>query len=120
LACTYCSTSVEDAWIATDFVIAVPHPAPLVACHLVVAPRRHVAAFYDLDVQEQRMVWDAIGMLRRRISETLPRVQGFDVGFADGEHDDPDAHTCVHVVPRLAGTHVTLPAGPDWVDLDSQ
>src|ERR1017187_7617424 len=51
--CPYCSVSPEDAWVFTDFVTAKPHPSPLASCHLVVAPRRHVAAFYYLDVQEQ-------------------------------------------------------------------
>src|ERR1019366_1851813 len=47
LTCPYCSVSPEDAWVFTDFVTAKPHPSPLASCHLVVAPRRHVAAFYD-------------------------------------------------------------------------
>src|SRR5690242_4373107 len=92
VTCPYCSANPEDAWILTDDVVASPHPTPLTAFHLVVAPRRHVATFYDLDVAEQRHVWDVLSVLRDRIGSTVP-VQGFDVGFVDGGDGDADAHT---------------------------
>jgi diadenosine tetraphosphate (Ap4A) HIT family hydrolase len=116
--CPYCFFTAEDAWIFNADVIALPHPAPLASCHVLVAPRRHVPAFYDLDVGEQRHIWDVLGELRKRITLSL-HVNGFDVGFVDGRHDDPDAHTYVHVIPRIPGDHVELPSDAEWVDLDS-
>ena len=110
----------EDVWVSNEFVVAVPHPSPLASCHLVAAPRRHVAAFYDLDVQEQRMIWDALAELCRRITATIP-VEGFNAGFVDapagGAHD---FHAYVHLVPRIPGRHIELPGGVEWVDLGSQ
>src|SRR5919198_770182 len=76
--CAYCSLAPDDAWLITEHVAVVPHPNPLTPCHVVVAPRRHVAAFYDLDVQEQRMIWDAVGEIQKRIASAL-KVEGFDV-----------------------------------------
>src|SRR3954454_16765071 len=114
LSCSYCA-SPEDAWIVTDDVLAVPHPSPLASCHVIVAPRRHVPGFYDLDVGEQRALWDVLRDLRARISASL-HVEGFDVGFVEGSADDPDAHTYLHVIPRIAGDHVALPSGVEWVD----
>jgi diadenosine tetraphosphate (Ap4A) HIT family hydrolase len=76
-----------------------------------------VATFYDLDVAEQRHVWDVLSVLRDRIGSTVP-VQGFDVGFVDGGDGDTDAHTFVHLVPRVGGLRPQLPSGADWVDLD--
>jgi len=119
LACPFCSIKSEDALVATEHVVAIQSPTPLVTFHTVVAPRRHAAAFYDLDVQEQRMIWNAIGALRTRIAESI-QVEGFDVGFADGAPEDPEAHGCVHLVPRIPGRRVKLPGGMEWVDLDSQ
>jgi diadenosine tetraphosphate (Ap4A) HIT family hydrolase len=116
--CPYCASAPEDAWILTKDVVALPHPKPLASFHTVVAPRRHVAAFYDLDVGEQRYIWDVISILRQRISATL-KVEGFDIGFYDGPHGDPDAHAVVHLVPRIAGAKITLPSDIEWVVLDS-
>ena len=50
--CLFCSTSPDDAWVTSEYGIAVPAAQPLTPGHVVVAPRRHVAGFYDLDVEE--------------------------------------------------------------------
>jgi diadenosine tetraphosphate (Ap4A) HIT family hydrolase len=112
--------SPEDAWVRTEFVVAVPHPISLAPCHLIVAPRRHVAAFYDLDVQEQSMIWEAISQLCRRIAASV-MVEGFDAGFVDAPVSEGlDAHAYLHVVPRIPGRRVVLPSDAEWVDLGPQ
>ena len=118
--CLICSIASEDAWVLTEFVVAVPHSSALTSCHVLVAPRRHVATFYDLDVQEQRMIWDALGQLRDRISSSL-NVEGYDVGFVDAPAgDDGSAHAYVHLIPRSPGESYEKPRGVEWVDLGSQ
>jgi diadenosine tetraphosphate (Ap4A) HIT family hydrolase len=82
---------------------------------MVVAPRRHVLAFYDLDVQEQQVVWGLVGEIQRRIVSAL-KVDGFHVGFADGGDDNP-IHAHVHVVPRSPGDRLQLPHGVEWVNV---
>jgi diadenosine tetraphosphate (Ap4A) HIT family hydrolase len=116
--CPICSIASEDAWVLTEFVVAVPHTTPLASCHVLVAPRRHVAAFYDLDVQEQRMIWDALGQIRERIMASL-NVTGFDVGFVDAPPGDDGAHAYVHLIPRITGESYDKPRGVEWVDLGS-
>jgi diadenosine tetraphosphate (Ap4A) HIT family hydrolase len=87
---------------------------------MVVAPRRHVAAFYDLDVQEQRMIWEALALLRQRIASSIA-VEGFDAGFVDAPLGaDLDFHASVHLVPRIPGQRTALPSDVEWVDLGSQ
>src|SRR5262245_57831997 len=96
--CLFCSVAAEDAWIVTEDVTAIPHPDALILCHILIVPRRHVAAFYDLDVSEQHRIWEVLNDLRTRIKLSL-RVNGFDAGFVDGEHGDPAAHTYIHLIP---------------------
>lgn len=79
---------------------------------MVVAPRRHVEAFYDLDVQEQREVWTLVIEIRDRVARSMP-TEGFDIGFADSRNG---GHALIHVVPRLPGERVVLPADIEWVD----
>jgi ATP adenylyltransferase len=112
--CAYCSATADEAWIITDDAVALPHSNPMANCHMVVAPRRHVLAFYDLDVQEQRVVWTMVGEIQKRISSAL-KVDGFYVGFADGDDEHP-IHAHIHVVPRSPGDSLRLPDGIDWVD----
>ena len=95
----------------------MPHPTPLANCHIVVAPRRHVLAFYDLDVQEQRQVWALVGEIQTRIASAL-KVEGFHVGFADGTETN-QMHAHIHVVPRSPGDSVELPTHIEWVNTGS-
>lgn len=80
---------------------------------MVVVPRRHVSAFYDLDVEEQRVLWELVTEIRKRISAALI-VKGFDVGFVDGTPASLN-HAHVQIIPRIEGDSVVLPDGVEWV-----
>jgi diadenosine tetraphosphate (Ap4A) HIT family hydrolase len=95
-----------------EHAVAMPHSNPLGFGHAIVAPRRHVALFYDLDAHEQTMVWEMVSAIKERISEAL-KVERFHVGFADFHEGGGHAH--IHVVPRGHGDTFSLPAGIDWV-----
>jgi diadenosine tetraphosphate (Ap4A) HIT family hydrolase len=88
------------------------HPQPLAKFHFVIAPTRHVAAFYDLDVQEQGAIWVIIREIEKRLASTM-KLMGVDIGFEDGATDQDHAH--VHVLPRTAGRAVALPQSVEWV-----
>ena len=108
--CLFCSASPEDAWVTSEYGIAVPAPQPLVPGHVLVAPRRHVAGFYDLDVEEQHRLWDLVSDVRKYVMATLP-VESTAIGFEDSAEDG--GHTHIHVMPRQQG--VQLPGGIEWV-----
>lgn len=80
---------------------------------MVVAPRRHVRAFYDLDVEEQRVLWELVNEIRNKISASLI-VKGFDVGFVDGTPAS-ETHAYVQVIPRIDDNEIELPPDVDWV-----
>ncbi len=111
--CTYCDVPPEDTWISTDLALAIPHPQPLTPCHMEVAPRRHVRAFYDLDVEEQRVLWEMVTEIRKRISAVLI-VKGFEVGFVDGTPTS-ETHAYVQVIPRTDDDEIELPSDVEWV-----
>ena len=108
--CLFCSTSPDDAWGSTEYGIALPAMQPLTPGHIVVAPRRHVAGFYGLDVEEQRGLWDLVSDVRKQVVAAL-HVESATIGFEDCEGDQ--GHTHIHVVPRRPG--VELPGGIEWV-----
>jgi diadenosine tetraphosphate (Ap4A) HIT family hydrolase len=111
--CPFCCIAPDDAWIFSEHAVALPHSEPFTPGHAVVAPRRHVAQFYDLDVQEQRMVWDVVGAVKNLMSEKL-KVDRFHIGFADFPEDEGHMH--IHVVPCGPGDHFHLPGGIEWVE----
>lgn len=99
-------------WMSNELAFAVPHPRPLAPFHFVIAPTRHVPAFYDLDVQEQRAIWGIIGESQRKLGAEMELV-GIDIGFQDGQSEAD--HARVHVVPRQPGSKVELTPGVEWV-----
>ena len=97
--------------MVTEYGIALPAPKPLMLGHVVVAPRRHVAGFYDLDVAEQGGLWVLVSLVRQHFEATL-NLRSAAIGFADERNDQ--GHTHIHVVPRREG--MQLPEGIQWVD----
>jgi diadenosine tetraphosphate (Ap4A) HIT family hydrolase len=108
--CLFCSTSPEDAWATSEYGIAIPAHQPLTPGHVVVAPHRHVAGFYDLDVEEQHGLWALVTEVRTHVMNAQ-HVDSTTIGFQDGDEDQ--GHTHIHVVPRRPG--VELPSGIEWV-----
>jgi len=99
-----------DAPLVTGFHASVipENPSPLLG-HCFVSPRRHAAAWEDLDAREAAAVGVAVSRLARALGATLDleRVYTASIGHAY-------AHMHVHLLPRYAGT----PANVPWIELD--
>ena len=95
----------------------MPPATPFAPGHVTVAPRRHVPCFYDLDVQEQRALWNLVGSIKAEIERSL-RISTFRVGFEDAEPGTP-GHAMVHVVPVAPGQSIDLPHGIEWIRDDA-
>jgi diadenosine tetraphosphate (Ap4A) HIT family hydrolase len=113
LSCDFCTVTRDEAWIFQEAAVAIISPSPLAPGHILVAPRRHVARFYGLDVQEQHLLWEIVGAAQKHLAEALG-ASGFSIGFADFESEG-QGHTHVHVVPRKSADSVKLPQGIEWV-----
>ena len=90
-----------------------PHPEPLTPGHTLVVSRRHVNRFFELDVEEQQILWQIVGAVQKAIM-TAASVEGFSIGFADFPEGN-DGHAHIHVLPRRSGDQLKLPEGIDWV-----
>jgi diadenosine tetraphosphate (Ap4A) HIT family hydrolase len=90
----------------------MPHGHPVSFGHAIVAPRRHVPLFFDLDAFEQKKVWEAVRIIKKRVAEGL-RVEQFYIGFVD--YENGDGHAYIHVIPRGVNEEFSLPEGVQWV-----
>ncbi len=107
--CLFCSISPDEAWATSEYGIAIPAKQPVTSGHFVVAPHRHVAGFYDLDVAEQQGLWKLVKEVRTHVI-AAERVRDAIIGFDDAQDQ---GHTQIHVVPRRPD--VELPFGVEWV-----
>jgi diadenosine tetraphosphate (Ap4A) HIT family hydrolase len=90
---------LDENELATAFVDAFP----VSPGHTLVAPRRHVADFFDLSANEIAAVFQLVFQIRSRIAaERCPTAfnVGVNVGAAAGQ---TIMHVHVHVIPRYPG-----------------
>ncbi len=70
---------------------------------MLVAPRKHVGTIYELNMAEQKAIWELVGEVRERLLIGL-KPDGFHIGFEDALAGlNGVAHAHVHIVPRANG-----------------
>jgi ATP adenylyltransferase len=115
--CFLCTYPDEPARFAENHVLTVrPHAFvclnkyPFAAGHILVAPRRHVAALEELTGEEHIALFDLLrDSVVRMKRATNP--QGLNVGFNLGKAAGAgvDEHLHGHIVPRWAGDSNFMP-----------
>ena len=71
--------------------------------HVLVAPRRHVADFFEMTPAEQGAVLDLLNRARRFIQEQH-QPDGYNIGVNVGKAAGQSRmHVHVHLIPRYAG-----------------
>jgi diadenosine tetraphosphate (Ap4A) HIT family hydrolase len=111
--CAFCAISPDRTSVSTDIAVVIPHPEPITPGHTVVVSRRHVSEFFELDVEEQQIMWQIVGAVQKAIMKT-ESVEAFSIGFADFP-EGGDGHAHIHVLPRRSGDQFKLPEGIGWV-----
>ena len=78
--------------------------------HVIVVPKRHVADFFEMTVEEQAAVLALLNQARRIVQEKYS-PDGYNIGANIGKAaGQARMHVHVHLVPRRAGD-VKNPAG---------
>ena len=71
--------------------------------HVLVVPRRHVASFFDMTVQEKASVIELLDRAKLRV-ETEFRPDGYNIGVNVGRAGGQSRmHVHVHLIPRYTG-----------------
>lgn len=103
--CAFCdAASLADRLIIeNDLARAFPTNAPIVAWHVLIAPKRHTQYFEELTAEEK----DAIEELRMRLHATFKKAvgaEGFNYAWNEekiGGQSVPHFH--LHMLPRKEG-----------------
>ena len=78
-------------------------PESVVAGHVIVVPRRHVADFFEMTAAEQAAVLALLNEARRLI-HGKHRPDGYNIGVNVGKAAGQNRmHVHVHLIPRYAG-----------------
>ena len=105
MKCAYCELDVikKREIIGNDLAWAFPTNIPIVPGHTLIVPRRCVARYEDLSLEEKT----ALETMRVQIVEALKKqfgAQGFNFAWNDGKLAGQSVpHFHLHVLPRKDG-----------------
>jgi diadenosine tetraphosphate (Ap4A) HIT family hydrolase len=88
---------------------------PISEGHALVVPKRHVASFFDLSLEEQSAVWVMVAQVGAELSSRFC-VKDLNIGLNDGPAAGQTvAHAHIHVIPRRPGDVPDPRGGVRWV-----
>jgi diadenosine tetraphosphate (Ap4A) HIT family hydrolase len=101
--CPFCHLETGRVLDQNELAIAFADAFPVSPGHALVAPRRHVADFFELSSKEVMAIFELAFQMRLR-SCVQHSPAGFNVGFNVGSAAGQTiAHAHVHVIPRYPG-----------------
>lgn len=111
--CEICNPSPKTPLVSESAQsVAFADPDPITRGHTLVAPKRHVASYFDLAERSQRACWLLVNRVQSRLKEALA-PDGFtvrvDVGRTAGQ---PAEHTHLHVIPHFDSDDSDRGTGP--------
>jgi superfamily II DNA or RNA helicase/diadenosine tetraphosphate (Ap4A) HIT family hydrolase/HKD family nuclease len=101
--CPFCNVPAERLFLVTDTVVGLWDAFPVSDGHALLAPKRHVASWFDATPQERAALAEATATARAQVT-TRFKPSGFNIGVnvgpAGGQTID---HLHLHVIPRYEG-----------------
>ena len=113
--CPFCPPKEQEILETHPLAIAIKDSNPLTRGHSLVIPRRHVASFFELTVDERL----AMSELLDRLKATLDKAHGpdaYNIGINDGAAAGQTVmHVHVHLIPRYKGDADDPRGGVRWI-----
>ena len=107
--CPFCNVEREKI-LETEMSFAIYDGFPVNEGHALIIPKKHIANYFDLSLEEQK---DCIELLNRvkAIVQEKYNPDGFNVGININEAAGQTVpHVHIHLIPRYDGD-VELPRG---------
>lgn len=102
-ACPFCTIGIDRVFYAGPLVIGFWDAFPVNPGHALLAPRRHIASWFDATPAERAELMEATIAAREAIARANP-ADGFNIGINIGAAAGQTVgHLHVHVIPRVAG-----------------
>ena len=113
--CPFCNLEALRVVSSNDHAIAIYDGFPISPGHTLIIPKRHVASFFELTVEEQSAMLELLAQMRQRLlKERNP--DGFNIGINDGAAAGQTVmHLHIHLIPRYAGDQPDPRGGVRWI-----
>jgi diadenosine tetraphosphate (Ap4A) HIT family hydrolase len=108
--CPFCQLPLSRILDSNNHAVAVADAFPVSPGHTLVIPRRHIACFFELTLDEMTAIYDLLGRLKARLDGSL-KPAGYNIGVNVGAAAGQTVmHLHVHLIPRFVGD-VSEPRG---------
>ena len=102
--CLFCRLNTDHLVAEDEFCYAVNDSFPVTEFHMLIIPKRHVAAYFDLNLSEVAAMHDMLVEMKKVIETKDNSVTGFNIGVNAGKDAGQSIfHVHVHLIPRRKG-----------------
>ncbi len=102
--CLFCRANPNHLVVEDEFCYAVKDSFPVTEFHALIIPKRHVAAYFDLNSSEVTAMHEMLVEMKKTIEAKDNLVTGFNVGVNAGKDVGQSIfHVHVHLIPRRKG-----------------
>lgn len=111
--CPFCK--IENLWFENEHYQIVRDGFPISPGHSLVVPKQHVSSLYDLEINIQAHLWQAVAEVRRQLKLEF-NPDGFNIGLNDGQPAGQTVlHAHIHIIPRYQGDVEDPRGGVRWI-----
>ena len=113
--CPFCPPKDHEIIESHALAVAIKDSFPLTRGHSLVVPRRHVASFFELTVDEQLAIVELLGRAKAALDREYG-PDGYNIGINDGAAAGQTVmHLHMHLIPRYKGDADDPRGGVRWI-----
>jgi diadenosine tetraphosphate (Ap4A) HIT family hydrolase len=88
---------------------------PVSRGHSLIIPKRHIASFFEITIEEQTAMFELLAKARHLL-QAEHNPDGFNIGINDGAAAGQTVmHLHIHLIPRYAGDTDDPRGGVRWI-----
>lgn len=99
--CLFCTIENLTIIAENETGYAIRDTSPVSPNHMLIIPKRHCLDYFEMTRQERCDAHELIELLKDRVLEKDPLVNGFNIGINCGETAGQTVfHAHIHLIPR--------------------
>ena len=113
--CPFCPPKDREILETHPLAVAIVDSFPLTQGHTLVVPRRHVASFFELTLEERLAIMELLDGAKAVLDKKYA-PDAYNIGINDGPAAGQTVmHVHVHLIPRYKGDADDPRGGVRWI-----
>jgi diadenosine tetraphosphate (Ap4A) HIT family hydrolase len=113
--CPFCNLPAPRVIGHNDHAFWIRDAFPVSPGHSLVIPKRHVASFFEITVEEREALLQLLDQAKQAADAQF-QADGYNIGINDGAAAGQTvSHLHIHLIPRFKGDLADSRGGVRWV-----